>query len=178
MRVPSSSPSPIPIKPAGISKSQANGQASGIAKPQNLSGMRMDQLNSMLQTSAKIQSIRKDPTISESVRRAMLKPLEEANKDAMTQAAVQAEKDDKAKKVAASNDDSEKIRKAGDDIAKAGGADGSSPPVAVENASGAADTAAPSPAFSPAAAAPSSPAAAYVAPAAAPAGATKVDTYA
>lgn len=74
-------------------------------------------LNSLVEKSLKMQAIHNDASIPPEVKKRLLKPLEEANKNAMDIANAKAEQEEKSKILEASSKDAEAIRKAGEEIA-------------------------------------------------------------
>ena len=94
--------------------------------------MSMNQLNSMLDTSLKMQTIRNDASIPAKVKEKLLKPLEQANREILNIANAKAEQEEKSKIIEASNEDAEAIRKAGEEIAESTGTEGK-PQVAPED---------------------------------------------
>lgn len=96
-------------------------------KSQGVPGIGVNQLNSLVQTSLKMQSIRNDASIPEEVKKKLLAPLEQANKEALDVAEAQAEQEEKAKIIEASSEDSEAIRKAGEEIAASADTEGTPP---------------------------------------------------
>lgn len=97
------------------------------SKPQVVAGMSTDQLNSMLQTSLKMQSIRNDADLPEEVKKKLLKPLVQANKDAAIIADAKAEQQEKSKIIEASAQDAQAIHKAREEIAASDEAHNTSP---------------------------------------------------
>lgn len=79
-------------------------------------GVSIGLLNSMVETSLKMQAIRNDPSIPPDVKKMLLKPLEEANNNSMDIASSDAEQEEKTKILDASNEDAEAIRQAGEEI--------------------------------------------------------------
>ncbi|WP_212630054.1 hypothetical protein [Pseudomonas sp. KB-10] len=85
-------------------------------KAQVAPGMSMSQLDSMVQTSLKMQAIRNDASIPEEVKKRLLAPLEKANKDVLDIANTKAEQEEKEKIIEASSEDAAAIREAGKEI--------------------------------------------------------------
>lgn len=79
-------------------------------------GVSIGLLNSMVETSLKMQAIRNDPSIPPAVKQMLLKPLEEANNNSMDIASSEVEQEEKTKIIDASNEDAEAIRQAGEEI--------------------------------------------------------------
>ena len=77
--------------------------------------------------SSQASSIRNDASIPEEVKKKLLAPLEQANKEALDVAEAQAEQEEKAKIIEASSEDSEAIRKAGEEIAASADTEGTPP---------------------------------------------------
>ncbi len=137
MHIPSSTFATTSTSVAAKSPQSAAKAASfkAIQSSQGVPGMSTDQLNSMLHTSLKMQSIRNDASIPEEVKKRLLLPLEQANRDALAVADAKAEQEEKSKIIEASSEDAEAIRTAGEEIAASAETVGV-PPVAPPNADG------------------------------------------
>lgn len=92
-------------------------ESSSVIKSGEIAGVSIGLLNSMVATGLKMQGIRNDASISPEVKKRLLKPLEEANKNAMDIAITKEEREEKSKILDASNENADAIRKAGEEIA-------------------------------------------------------------
>lgn len=121
----------IAVPSASSTAAQITGLSSN-SRSKGMPGISTNQLNSMVQTSLKMQSIRNDAFIPEEVKKRLLAPLEQANKDTLNVVEVRVEQEEKEKIIEASSEDAEAIREAGEEIAASADAKDSSATESVE----------------------------------------------
>lgn len=93
------------------------GLSNAMQRQAAAAGASAGDLTSMLQTSMKMNAIRNDPDMPESMKKALLQPLEQASKAMLKALDASAEQEEKAEMTEASTEDAQAIRQAGDDIA-------------------------------------------------------------
>lgn len=93
----------------------------GVPSSPKLQDGGMGLLNSMIETSLKMQAIHNDASIPPEIKKKLLKPLEQANKQALDLANIKAEQEEKSKILEASSEDARVIREAGEEIAQSAG---------------------------------------------------------
>lgn len=91
----------------------------GLPRQPAAAGVSAGGLASMLQTAMKMNAIRNDPDMPESMKKALLQPLQQASKAMLEAVDAKAELEEKAEMTEAATDEAQAIRQTGEDIAAA-----------------------------------------------------------